>query len=58
MPGILDDTHPGCFYKDYGIVPIIKSKRYMVVSGHEGQLKICNNVETAKKFIDSRPKTS
>jgi hypothetical protein len=56
MPGILDDTHPGCFYKDYGIIQIAGSKRYMVVSGYEGQLKICNSVESAKKFIDRKVK--
>jgi len=53
MPGILDDVHPGCFYKNYGIVPIANSKRYMVVSGYEGQLKVCNTVESAKKWIDN-----
>jgi hypothetical protein len=58
MPGILGDTHPGCFYKDHGIVPIINSKRYMVI-GSDGQgncvqLKVCNSVESAKKFIDKR----
>jgi len=56
MPGILDDTHPGCFYRDYGIIKIAGSKRYMVVSGYEGQLKICNSVESAKKFIDRKVK--
>ena len=57
MPGILDDTHPGCFYKKlYGIVPIIGSKRYAVLgpdnNGTCVHLKTCNSVETAKKFID------
>jgi len=59
MPGILDDTHPGCFYKEYyGIVPIIGSKRYAVIGpDKEGTcvyLKTCNTVETAKKWIDNR----
>ena len=56
MPGILDDRHPGCFYKDHGIIQVAGSKRYMVVSGYDGQLKICNSVESAKKFIDLRTK--
>ena len=60
MPGILDDTHPGCFYKKvYGIVPIAGSKRYAVLGpDKEGvciYLKTCNSVETAKKWIDRRP---
>lgn len=58
MPGILDDTHPGCFYKkEYGIVPMIGSKRYMVLGPENGicvQLKVCNSIETAKKWIDKR----
>jgi ABC-type phosphate transport system ATPase subunit len=62
MPGILDDVHPGCFYKDHGIVPIINSKRYVVIgpdgTGNCTQLKVCNNVDTAKKWIRNRPKTS
>ena len=59
MPGILDDIHPGCFYKElYGIVPIAGSKRYAVIGpDKEGTcvyLKTCNTVETAKKWIDNR----
>ena len=62
MPRILDDTHPGCFYKElYGIIPIIGSKRYAVIGpnkeGNYTQLKVCNSVETAKKFIDRNIKT-
>jgi len=56
MPGILDDIHPGCFYREvYGIVPIIGSKRYAVIGPKNGvcmQLKVCNSVKTAKKWID------
>lgn len=59
MPGILDDTHPGCFYKEvYGIVPIAGSKRYAVIGPNkEGicvYLKTCNAVKSAKKWIDNR----
>jgi len=60
MPGILDDTHPGCFYREvYGIVPIMGSKRYMVLGPENNtcaQLKVCNSVESAKKWIDNRIK--
>lgn len=60
MPGILDNTHPGCFYKDHGIVPIINSKRYMVIgpdgNGNCVQLKICNGVDSAKKWITTKLK--
>jgi len=62
MPGIFDNTHPGCYYGpkgEYGIVPIIGSSQYMVL-GPDGdacvQLKVCRTVETAKKFIDKRLK--
>jgi len=57
MPGILDNTHPGCFYKEHGIVPIANSKRYMVIGPDGGkcvQLKVCNSVDSAKKFINLR----
>lgn len=57
MPGILDDTHPGCFYGEYhAIVPIMGSKRYAVIGpdkeGNCTYLKTCNTVDTAKKWID------
>ena len=63
MPGILDDTHPGCFYGEYhAIVPIAGSKRYAVIGpDKEGEcryLKTCNSVDTAKKFIDGINKKS
>jgi hypothetical protein len=60
MPGILDDTHPGCYYREYYVIaPIIGSKRYAVIGPNkEGTcvyLKTCNTVESAKKWIDKRP---
>lgn len=60
MPGILDNTHPGCFYgpnDEYGIVPIMGSSQYMVLGPNDGacvQLKKCRTVDTAKKWIDQR----
>jgi len=49
MTGILGNTHPGCVYKNCGIVPY--KNRYMLIVNGE-QVKLCNSVETAKKFID------
>lgn len=53
MPGILNNKHPGCVYKDCGIVPY--GNRYMLIVNGE-QVKLCNSVETAKKFIDRNVK--
>jgi hypothetical protein len=60
MPGILDDTHPGCYYGEYhAIVPIMGSKRYAVIGpdkeGNCTYLKTCIRLTLQRSGLTKTP---